>query len=207
MIILTESDIGKASPRVESDDGRIVDRRSSSYGDSSEDEDGEFAEQDAASSNVTLVRMLDNGYEFKQQCQGLPNRDPSSTRGDDDSSAPSSEEDSISSDSSEVVLDDEAILIPRAHHRRRRLRFGFVNVIELTMTMGDHPECKKGPPVCLSSHVQSQRVYEIDAYEAAKKTRRTRTRRQMYLSVETRKRMYVCFISVPVRSDNYFPVS
>lgn len=76
--------------------------------------------------------------------------------------------------------------------RRKHVCFAMIEVIELCMMQGDHPECKAGPAVQLSSDEQSRREYRLAEYELARP--RPRSRRELYLTETDRSQMYVLYI-------------
>lgn len=86
----------------------------------------------------------------------------------------------------EIDDSESSILYEKKHH----VRFGTVEVVELFMTLGDHPECTHGPAVCLSSNVFSRGKYEIDDFQFQKLQQgKNKTRRDLHLSVADRRRM------------------
>ncbi len=68
----------------------------------------------------------------------------------------------------------------------RCVRFGFVEVIELCMTFGDHIECTHGPAVCLSSTVVNRESFGITEFQYRKENK---SRRELHLSASDRRRM------------------
>lgn len=69
-----------------------------------------------------------------------------------------------------------------------KVRFGYIDIVEIDMTMGNHPQCKEGPAVQLSSNVRSRRHFKVSEYELIKPS--PRTRYQLYLSPQQREQMY-----------------
>jgi hypothetical protein len=70
----------------------------------------------------------------------------------------------------------------------RKVRFGYTEVIELRMMKGDHPECRTGPAVCLSSRVVRRWKVRVSMFQRAA-GRKGRTNREMLLSTTERRRM------------------
>ena len=73
----------------------------------------------------------------------------------------------------------------------KRVQFGSVEVIQLCMTMGDHPKCTKGPPVCVSADVLSRATFKINEFLSKKETHlgKSKTLKDLHLSVGDRRRM------------------
>jgi hypothetical protein len=88
-----------------------------------------------------------------------------------------------------VVSEDEDCIIEGFLFRKTTICFGHIDVIELGMTMGQHPACLNGPAVCLSSELVNRTRLQVEEYELLKDRSIRRTRRQLYISTMDRQRM------------------
>jgi hypothetical protein len=70
----------------------------------------------------------------------------------------------------------------------RRVVFGTIDIVELIMIQGDHPSCKYGAPVQLSSDEQGRTKMDIDEYQILHPSPR-RSRKELYLTSVQRRRM------------------
>jgi len=61
---------------------------------------------------------------------------------------------------------------PRNTKNARRVSFDNIEIVELSMTLGDHPFCSEGPPVQVSNEVQSRTTVHVDDYEHRRSPRR-----------------------------------
>ena len=69
----------------------------------------------------------------------------------------------------------------------KKVSFDQVEIVELSMILGDHPGCTSGPPVQVSWDEQSRTTLQIDAYANARGPRRRID--DLYLSEAARRIM------------------
>ena len=65
-----------------------------------------------------------------------------------------------------------ASLPSRPQTSPRSVSFGEVCIREHSLTIGDHPNCSYGPPVCLDWDFEEQNRVDLDLYEASRGKRR-----------------------------------
>lgn len=65
---------------------------------------------------------------------------------------------------------------------KKRVQFGDIKVREYGVTLGDHPDCARGPPLSLNWDYVELGTKNVDTYESSRKPRRTRETLCMSLS-------------------------
>lgn len=77
----------------------------------------------------------------------------------------------------------------RIMKRRRQVTFGNVHLVHLAMMHGEHPGCRDGPAVCLSSEELSTNTLSVEEHVYIKFHRGTRSRSELYIPSHDRRRM------------------
>ena len=72
----------------------------------------------------------------------------------------------------------------------RSVSFGQVCIREHSLTIGDHPNCSNGPPVCLDWDFEEHNRVDLDLYEASRGKRRSLS--QMMMNSYHRRNMLMC---------------
>jgi hypothetical protein len=67
------------------------------------------------------------------------------------------------------MMPQASVLISPPH---RRVSFSSVEIVELSMVLGDHPGCRIGPPVRTLGEVQRRISVHLDDYEHSRSPRR-----------------------------------
>jgi len=73
------------------------------------------------------------------------------------------------------VLNDDGINTTLVHERKlkRKVSFASLTIRPYDVTLGDHPSCRRGPPLALSWNYSPEIKQEIEQYEAARESRRS----------------------------------
>jgi len=74
--------------------------------------------------------------------------------------------------------------------RTNAIRFSTIEVREFNCTLGDNPACSRGPPISLDWDYTVGEWISLDEYEAKRNPRRTR--RELFMSTSTRRRIVSC---------------
>jgi len=76
-------------------------------------------------------------------------------------------------------------LTPSNHKTKKSVNFGSVLIREYVRTVGDHPDCKEGPPITIGWEYIEMPPQDLEAFEE------TQTRRNIHLSSIKRKEILV----------------